>query len=90
MNSNCTFALSPVRSTPWGWSIPTIRTVWRMAFKRFDQYDRKSSVCSKGILLRSATWPKVVSAPGSVTPPQGYAPGSSFATSYCGYATGRK
>ena len=92
MNSNCTFALSPVRSTPWGWSIPTIRTVWRMAFKRFDQYDRTSSGCSKGdkgILLHSATWPKVESATSSVTPPQGYVPGSSSATSCCDYATGR-
>lgn len=42
----------------------------------------------KGILLHSATWPKVESTANSVTP-LGYVPGSSSATSCCGYATGR-
>lgn len=51
---------------------------------------RLRGVCSnKGILLHSATWPKVESAPSSVTS-QGYVPGSSSARSCCGYATGRK
>ena len=44
---------------------------------------------SKGILLHSATWPKVESAASSVAP-LGNVPGSSSARSCCGYATGRK
>ena len=43
MNSNVTVARSPVRNTPWGWSIPIIRTVCRMAWvTRIERMYRKN------------------------------------------------
>ena len=36
MNSKVTVARSPVRNRPWGWSMPTIRTVCRTACDLYD------------------------------------------------------